>query len=59
MRYGVPLADGFYWIWHYLFGVANRELVAAGLLADPYASDRQFKGFIPAVYQLSVVMGPM
>lgn len=59
LRNGVPLADGFYWIWHYLFRVANRELVAAGLLADPYAPDRAFKGFIPAVYQLNVVMGPM
>jgi DNA-binding MarR family transcriptional regulator len=59
VSHGVPLADGFYWIWHYLFAIANRELVAAGFFADPYAPDRKFKGYIPAVYRLSVVMGPL
>jgi len=58
VRYGVPLSEGFYLIWHYLFGIANRELVAAGLLADPYDASRIFKGFIPAVYLLHVVQGP-
>jgi DNA-binding MarR family transcriptional regulator len=57
-RYGVPLSNSFWWVWHYLFAVANRELVAAGLFADPYESKRKFQGFIPAVYQLSVVQGP-
>lgn len=58
VRYGVPLPEGFYWVWHYLFGITNRELVAAGLFADPYDSTRTFKGFIPAVYLLDVVQGP-
>jgi DNA-binding transcriptional regulator/RsmH inhibitor MraZ len=58
VRYGVPLSEGFYTVWHYLFGIANRELVAAGLFADPYDASRVFKGFIPAVYLLHVVMGP-
>jgi hypothetical protein len=58
-RYGVPISHSFYWVWHYLFGVANRELVASGLLADPYDPERKFHGFIPAVYQLDVVQGPM
>ena len=57
-RYGVPLSNSFWWVWHYLFAVANRELVAAGLFADPYDSRRKFQGFIPAVYQLDVVQGP-
>jgi DNA-binding MarR family transcriptional regulator len=57
-RYGVPLSNSFWWVWHYLFAVANRELVAAGLFADPYDSTRKFQGFIPAVYQLNVVQGP-
>ncbi len=56
--YGLPLSDSFYWVWHPVFGVANRELVKAGLFADPYSSDRTFQGFIPAVYQLDVVQGP-
>ena len=59
VRQGVPLADNFYEIWHYLFAVANRTLVESGFLADPYAPDRKYKGYIPAVYRLSVVMGPL
>jgi DNA-binding MarR family transcriptional regulator len=57
-RYGVPLSSSFYWVWHPLFGVANRELVAADLFADPYDAKRTFQGFIPAVYLLDVVQGP-
>jgi hypothetical protein len=58
-RYGVPISHSFYWVWHYLFGVANRELVASGLFADPYDPERKFRGFIPAVYELDVVQGPI
>ncbi len=57
VRYGVPLPKAFYWPWHYIFGTANRELVAAGLFADPYDPSRTFKGFIPAVYPLRVAQG--
>ncbi len=52
-----PLSEGFYWIWHYIIGIANRELVTAGLFADPYAPDHIFQGFIPAVYPLRVAQG--
>jgi hypothetical protein len=55
VKYGVPLADGFYWVWHYVFGIANRELVDSGLFADPYDPERQFQGCIPAVYLYDVV----
>ena len=55
VRYGVPLADGFYWVWHYVFGIANRELVKSGLFADPYHPDRRYQGSIPAVYLYDVV----
>lgn len=58
-RYGVPVSHSFYWAWHYLFGVANRELVASGLFADPYSAERTFQGFIPAVFELDVVQGPL
>jgi hypothetical protein len=57
VRYGIPLAEGFYWVWHYIFGLANCELVTAGLFADPYDARRIFKGFIPAVYFLGVLQG--
>jgi hypothetical protein len=56
-RYGVPLSHSFYWVWHYIFGIANRELVAAGLFADPYDPGRRFQGFLPLVYRLNVVQG--
>jgi len=59
VRYGVLLSDGFYRVWHYVFGIANRELVTEGLFANPYDPGRSFKGFIPAVYQLDVVQGPL
>lgn len=53
-RSGVPFEDGFTMIWHYLFGIANRKLVEAGLFADPYAPDRKYKGSIPAVSELDI-----
>jgi len=56
-KYGVPLSRSFYWVWHYIFGIANRELVAAGLFADPYDPGRRFQGFLPSVYKLNVVQG--
>jgi hypothetical protein len=52
-RSGVPFEDGFTMIWHYLFGIANRKLVEAGLFADPYAANRKYKGSIPAVSEIS------
>ncbi len=42
---------------YYMFGIANRELVAAGLRAGPHAPDRMFKGFIPTVYPFHVARG--
>jgi hypothetical protein len=49
-RNGVPYAEGFTMIWHFIFGITNRLLVEAGLFADPYAESRKHKGFVPAVY---------
>jgi hypothetical protein len=50
MRNGVPYGEGFTQIWHYLFGIANRQLVEAGLFADPYAPPRKYKGYIPTAF---------
>ncbi len=52
-RSGVPFEDGFTMIWHYIFGIANRHLVEAGLFADPYAPSRKYKGSIPVVSEIS------
>jgi len=54
LRYGVPYDEVFTQVWHYLFGIANKRLVENGLLADPYAPDRKFKGFVPAVWDWSL-----
>jgi hypothetical protein len=54
LRYGVPYAACFTQIWHYLFGTANRQLVEAGVFADPYADTRKYKGMIPAVWHPSI-----
>ena len=49
-RSGVPFEEEFSVIWHYVFGMANRQMVQEGLLADPYAENRKYKGFIPAIF---------
>ncbi len=54
LRYGVPYADVFTQVWHYLFGTANRQLVEARVFADPYSESRQYKGFIPVVWHGSL-----
>ncbi len=51
VRNGVPFEEGFTMIWHFVFGLTNQRLVEAGLFADPYATTRTEKGFIPAVFE--------
>lgn len=53
-RQHVPYTQSFDQIWHYLFGITNRKLVRAGLLADPYAPGRARRGYVPAVYEVSI-----
>ncbi|MBI5282871.1 MAG: hypothetical protein HY858_14395 [Candidatus Solibacter usitatus] len=53
-RNGVAYAEGFTMIWHHLFAATNRKLVETGLFADPYATSRSAKGFIPAVLDESI-----
>jgi hypothetical protein len=50
VRSGVPYEVVYTEVWHYLFGLTNRKLVEAGMLADPYASSREHKGFVPVVW---------
>jgi hypothetical protein len=49
-RNGVPFERVYTEIWHFVFGIANRVLVDEGLFANPYATTRRHKGFIPAVW---------
>jgi hypothetical protein len=50
VRWGVPYAEGFTLIWHWVFGLTNQRLVKSGLFADPYDPGRREKGFIPCVF---------
>jgi hypothetical protein len=44
MRHGVPIESLFTQIWHELFGLATRELVASGFLFDPAGPEIRYKG---------------
>lgn len=49
-RNGVPFERVYTEVWHFIFGAANRTLVERGLFADPYASERRHRGFLPVVW---------
>lgn len=51
VKYGVPYSVVYTEVWHYVFALANVELIEAGLMSDPYDEERRFKGFIPAVWR--------
>jgi hypothetical protein len=57
-RQGVPYGDLFTQIWHYVFGLTNRELVRRGMFADPYAPNRRWKGFFPVVWATNIARLP-
>jgi len=55
LKYGLTFQEIFSQIWHYLFGLANQHMVEAGFFADPYNAERQYQGFIPAVWHPDVM----
>ena len=55
LKYGVPYRQLFTQIWHYLFGLANKALVASGHFADPYAEKRISKGMLPFVFDADLI----
>lgn len=54
LRHGVPFESAFTQIWHDYFGLATRELVRAGIIADPYASVVDHKGSFGFVWKHAV-----
>ncbi|MDE2014769.1 MAG: hypothetical protein KGJ75_17775, partial [Alphaproteobacteria bacterium] len=54
LRQGVPYPALFTQIWHELFGLATRELVADGLIENPNGPGASWKGSIPAVWRTAV-----
>lgn len=54
IRHGVPYEDLYTQIWHYTFGLVNRELVRTGFFQDPYDEARASQGFIPFAFLVSI-----
>lgn len=55
LKIGLTFEEIFSQLWHYLFGLANRRMVKEGFFANPYSFERQFQGFIPAVWHPDVI----
>ena len=51
MRHGVPIESLFTQIWHELFGLATRELVAQGFLFDPAGPKMRYKRSYPTLWR--------
>ncbi len=47
---GVPFEIMFTEVWHFIFGLTNRDMVEAGLFADPYGDERTYKGFMTVLW---------
>lgn len=54
LQHGVPFESLFTEIWHTFFGLATKELVQAGLMADPYADAVPYQGSLPTLWRMSV-----
>lgn len=54
-KYDIPYRQLFTEIWHYLFGLTNKALVASGHFADPYAEERVSKGMFPFVFNADLL----
>jgi hypothetical protein len=54
-RSGIPQADTFNMIWSQLLGEVIRNLIGAGMFADPSDPTRRYTGFIPAVYEANIL----
>lgn len=53
-RHGLTYAEAFTQIWHELFGATTRELVRAGVIADPYAAGQASPGSISLLWRASL-----
>lgn len=54
LKHGVPYEALFTQIWHEFFGRATRDLVAAGLLADPYDAALQYPGSFSMLWRMAL-----
>jgi hypothetical protein len=56
LRQGVAYEALFTQIWHELFGLVTRELVAEGLVADPYAPGNPSPGSLALAYRPELIV---
>lgn len=54
VRQGVPFESAFTQIWHEYFGLATRQLVEQGFMADPYDPAMRHKGSISVLWRQSI-----
>lgn len=54
IKNGVPFESVFTQVWHEFFGLATRDLVMSGMLADPYAPWNVSKGSLGLVWRMSL-----
>jgi hypothetical protein len=58
MRNGVPFSLVFSEVWHYEFGFATKSLAESGFYANPRALGNRYAGYVPLVWEPSVLMLP-
>jgi hypothetical protein len=58
MRNGLPFSLAFSEAWHYTFGFATKSLAESGFYADPHAKGNRYEGYVPLVWESSLLIGP-
>lgn len=58
MRNGVPFSLAFSEVWHYTFGFATKWLAENRFHANPHSQGNRYDGYVPLVWQNSVLKGP-
>lgn len=58
MRNGVPFSLVFSEVWHYEFGFAAKSLAESGFYANPRAPGNRYEGYVPLVWERSVLKLP-
>lgn len=57
VQQSVPYQQTFDQLWHYLFGIANQNLVEGELFVNPYAEGRARQGYTAFVYEDGLNLG--
>ncbi len=55
MKNGVPFDELFIQVWHFIFGLTNKNLAREGIIYDTYSDRSDHKGYLPAVAEKKVL----